>query len=169
MVKWYPTEDFKKTKTREEQKPTRLRGGITPGQVLILLAGKHQGKRVVFLKQLESGLLLVTGPYKLNGVALKRIPQAYTVPTSTKIDITGLDTSSINDAFFAKEKKKAAKSEEQFFVAKPAKKEVPEFKKAAQKNLDSSIVSAISDPLVKKYLSTKFRLRNGMYPHLLKF
>ncbi|CAG9329137.1 unnamed protein product [Blepharisma stoltei] len=169
MVKWYPTEDFKKIKTKEEQKPTRIRGAITPGQVLILLAGKHQGKRVVFIKQLESGLLLVTGPYKLNGVALKRIPQAYTIPTSTKLDISGLDTSDITDAFFAKEKKKAAKSEEQFFVAKPSKKEVPEFKKAAQKKLDGSIASAIKDPLVKKYLSTKFRLRNGMFPHLLKF
>ena len=169
MVKWYPTEDVQKVKVKRAQKPTPLRGKITPGQVLILLAGKHQGKRVVFLKQLEGGLLLVTGPYKFNGVPLKRVPQSYTIATSTKVDISGADFSQVNDAYFAKEKAKAAKSEAAFFTPKKEKKAFPEAKKAIQKKVDAGIVGKVADPLMRKYLKTKFRLRNGMIAHNLKF
>ena len=111
MVKWYSTNDEIKKKNKQEHRPTRLRGKITPGQVLILLAGKHQGKRVVFLNQLESGLLLVTGPQKLNGVYLKRIPQSYTIPTSLSLDVSGIDISRITDQYFKKDKKVQPKSE----------------------------------------------------------
>jgi len=89
--RYYPADDIKKPKKcRKTQNPTALRSSITPGTILILLAGRFKGKRVVFLKQLESGLLLVTGPFKINGVPLRRVNQAYVIATSTKIELAGL-------------------------------------------------------------------------------
>ena len=118
MVKkfdWYKADDEKTHFKRRTPKPAKLRHGVQPGQVLVILAGRFRGKRVVFLKQLESGLLLVTGPYRVNGVPLRRIPQKITLTTSKVISLEGVDTSKVNDAYFAHEKKKAGSKEEQFF------------------------------------------------------
>ena len=66
--KWYPVDKVSKplssSKTaRNCRKTAKLRSSIVPGSVLILLSGRFRGKRVVFLKQLSSGTLLVTGKY----------------------------------------------------------------------------------------------------------
>lgn len=119
MVKkfeWYKADDEKTHFKRRKPKPTKLKHGIRPGQVLVLLVGKFKGKRVVFLKQLESGMLLVTGPYKVNGVPLRRIPQKYTLATSKTISVDGVSgLEKVNDAFFKKDKSSKGTKEQQFF------------------------------------------------------
>ncbi len=119
MVKkfsWYPADDEKKHYKRAKPKQTKLRKNLVPGRVLILLAGRFRGRRVVFLKQLTSGLLLVTGPYKINGVPLKRVNQAYTLTTSTVVDLKGVDVSKFDDALFKRERKARKQGESQFFA-----------------------------------------------------
>lgn len=120
MVKkqaWYPADDEKKHyKKSPKNRTAKLRKGITPGSVLVLLAGRFRGRRVVFLKQLTSGLLLVTGPYKVNGVPLKRVNQAYTLTTSSKVDIKGVDAAKIDDVLFKKEHQTKKAGENKFFA-----------------------------------------------------
>jgi len=145
---------------------------VTPGTILILLAGRFAGRRVVFLKQLESGQLLVTGPLKVNGVPLKKVDQVYTIATSTKIDISGVKgVNDIKDGLFKKEKKEKKKKGAEFFVGeKEKKKEVSPARKEAQKAIDTQLNPIIAKvPQLKSYLSTRFTLRKGMFPHNLKF
>jgi large subunit ribosomal protein L6e len=42
------------------------------------------------LKNLASGNILVTGPYAINGVPLKRVNSAYVIATSTKVPLDGV-------------------------------------------------------------------------------
>ncbi|KAJ4802225.1 60S ribosomal protein L6 [Rhynchospora pubera] len=171
--KFYPADDVKKTRAKpKKNNPTKLRASITPGTVLILLAGRFMGKRVVFLNQLPSGLLLVTGPFKVNGVPIKRVNQAYVIATSTKVDISSVDVSKFDDKYFTKEKtKKAKKTEGEFFKSDEEEKSVlPQYKKDDQKAVDTALLKAIEAvPDLKTYLSARFSLRDGMKPHQLVF
>jgi large subunit ribosomal protein L6e len=171
--KFYPADDVKKPLlNKRKAKPTKLRASITPGTVLILLAGRFMGKRVVFLKQLPSGLLLVTGPFKVNGVPLRRVNQSYVIGTSTKVDVSSVNVEKFDDKIFAKEaEKKKKKSEGEFFESeKEEKKAYPEGKKEDQKAVDTALIKAIeSVPELKAYLGARFSLKAGMKPHELIF
>ena len=152
------------------RRPAKLRASITPGTVLILLAGRFKGKRVVFLGQLPSGLLLVTGPFKLNGVPLRRVNQAYVIATSATVDVSKADTAKFDDAYFraAEKKQRTKRSEEEFFAQEEKKKVLPAEYVANQKAVDAALLGGLSDTL-KGYLSTRFTLRSGDRPHLMKF
>jgi len=154
-----------------------LRKSIKRGTVLILLSGRFKGRRVVFLKQLESGLLLVTGPYKVNGIPLRRVNQAYVIATSTRVPITFKIPKVFDDRYFRKPKikktkQKAEKKKDDFEKKKKKKEknELPAKKKNIQKMFDKPILAEIKKtPYLKQYLETRFSLLDKQYPHLMKF
>merc|ERR1712188_226742 len=172
-TRYYPAEDVKKKLGNHHNttKQTKLRANITPGTVLILLAGHFKGQRVVFLKQLDSGLLLITGPYSINGVPLRRVPQSYVISTQTKIDISGVTIpGEVNDEMFKKPKVAKKKNDETFFEKEKTSEGVSDARKALQKKVDDKVVAeAGKTPLLKEYLSSKFSLKKGDKPHLMTF
>jgi hypothetical protein len=75
------------------------------------------------LKQIND-TILVTGPFKINGVPLRRINPAYVIATSTKLDLgkaSGLSLDKFNEAYFKVKKEKKGKSTEEEFFGEAAK------------------------------------------------
>jgi len=182
--RWYACDDVPRplaSSRRKAPKPTKLRKNITPGTVLILLAGRHQGKRVVFLKQLSgSGLLLVSGPFALNGVPLRRVNQAYVISTSTRINVSTVDVSKVDDAYFSRtadaDAAKAAflktgDSKTFFDDAKEQKtRAVSDRRKTEQSRVDGALIPIITaEPELKRYLKSRFTLTKNTLPHQLAF
>ena len=169
---WYPVSNLKSHFKRQCKAPkaSHISAPLTPGQVVIILSGRFRGRRVVYLKKLESNLLLVTGPYKYNGVPLKRVNAAYVLPTNTKLNINAEIAKNVNDKFFDKVDIERAK-EEDFFEDKEKKKgRISEDKKKLQTEVETEVKKAVDGvPMMKEYLRNRFALKNGDKPHLMKF
>ncbi|KAK7846960.1 large ribosomal subunit protein eL6-like [Quercus suber] len=117
-------------------------------------------------------MLVNAGPFKINGVPLRRVNQSYVIATSTKVDISGVNVEKFDDKYFAKEvQKKKKKGEGEFFEAENEEKNVlPQEKKEEQKAVDTALIKSIEAvPDLKTYLAARFSLKAGMKPHELKF
>ena len=176
--------------SRKSNSFSTVRKSITPGTIAIMLAGRFRGRRVVIVKQLpKNGPLVISGPMKLNGVPLRRVNSRYVIATSTKIDVSGVDTSKITPEVFQRAKaEKRVKSEGEFMgdkakktaeakakkTTKAAKKSVvSEARAALQKSVDAALIAAIKKDTQGKeksgYLRSVFTVKPGDAPHRMKW
>lgn len=175
--KYLPEDRHVRKVFHRNPKRVPLRSSITPGTVLIILVGRHKGKRVVFLKQLEkSGLLLVTGPLTLNSCPLRRIAQAFVIATKTKIDVSEVKVPDhINDDYFRRKnsKKTPNKGDANLFAQGHEEYTVSDERKADQKVVDGPIMEAIRKHPERKflfgYLGSRFALGKNQFPHKMIF
>ncbi|KAG5493496.1 hypothetical protein JIQ42_01864 [Leishmania sp. Namibia] len=172
--------------SRKSPEYTTLRKSCAPGAIAIILAGRFRGRRAVILKQLpHNGPLVVSGPMKYNGVPIRRIDSRYVIATSTKVDISSVDTSAITPEVFQRPKAgKPAKSEADFMgdkqkakAEKAAKKTSKAEKKTVvsdaraqlQKKIDAALIAAIKKDAQGKekagYLRSVFTVKPGDAPH----
>jgi len=158
-----------------KQNPPKIRKSISAGTVLIILAGRFRGKRVVCLKILEkSGLLLVTGPYKINGVPLRRVNPTYVIATSTKVDVSGVSKmmKNFDDEYFSRSKDGPKKEgEDDFFLGEaPRKAIVSDERKADQKKVDDVLLKVVAkEEMLEGYLAANFTLSANDKPHKMQF
>lgn len=178
--RYYPAYDIKAKAEAAPLKPTVFRPSLTPGTVLIVVAGRFRGKRCIMLKTLEkSGTIVVTGPYAVNGVPIRRVNPAYVIATSTKVDLSSIEIpSKLDDAYFkrskpAKTEKKKKDEESEFFSVDEDTSTTPvisEERKEDQVSLDNQLLPIIEQkPMLKEYLGALFTLTKGMKPHEMKW
>jgi len=173
----YPTKDPKPAGTSKNffsKHARKLRASLAPGALAIVLAGVHKGKRVVVLKQLATGLLLVTGPYKVNGCPLRRVNQRYLLATSTSVDVSGVKVpDNVDDKYFQRVKAEKTKKDGDIFDNKKEAYTASEQRKADQVTVDNQVLEAIKKhpegAVLKQYLKAPFSLSKGELPHLMEF
>lgn len=175
--KYYPATDVAvHKKARKTVRPAKPRQSLQPGTVVILLAGRFRGKRVIVLKHLPQGVLLVTGPFKVNGVPLRRVNARYVIATSTSVDLKGVDQKVLDkaseDGYFTSDKATRKPGEDSFFKQgeKPEKKETSKDRVADQKAVDKALLATIKkEAHLIDYLGASFSLRSSDRPHQMTF
>jgi large subunit ribosomal protein L6e len=145
----------------------------------------------VLLRHLGEGVLLVTGPFKINGVPIRRVNSRFVMATSTKVDVKGVDEKVVkklsDPKYFARAAKDKKKGEEAFFkqgekpevwrtlkvwgwLMRAQKKPVDKSRVEDQKAVDKAIIAAVKKTeMLESYLSSSFSLRHGQRPHEMVF
>ncbi len=141
------------------------------------------------VRDAQTRCLWCSGPYKVNGVPLRRVNQAYVIATSTKVELGNLDVGSLSDDFFKRAAKEKSKKDANEFFKEDKKvgdialslclcsyfsvvqtNAISEARKAQQKRVDSAVLPKVNAVQhLKHYLGAKFSLTDNLLPHAMKF
>nr|UXY87086.1 60S ribosomal protein L6B [Cryptomonas sp.] len=121
------------------------------GSVLVLLSTKFQGRKVILLNVTKTGLFVISGPYALNGISLRRVNPRYIIPTQVEVNIKKINTSVFNDDYFNTLKQSKKNKDECF------KNKVRMAHNLRQTYIDRCLIKEINKSLfLCAYLKTKY-------------
>ena len=123
---------------------------------------------------MPSGLLLVTGPFKTNGVPVRRVNQAYVIATSTKVEGIEAAVAAVNDkddSYFKRSAQPVDDKEQEFLDAgKVPAVSIADDRKALQTAVDNVVSAAVAKvDKLNDYLHARFSLSKGDAPHEMVF
>ena len=94
--------------------------------------------------------------------------QRYVIATTTKVPLTGVDVSKVDDAVFKREKADDAKDDDLANTAKPTV--ISPERKAMQSAIDTALTKNIEKvDMLSNYMKAKFSLSKNDKPHMMKF
>jgi ribosomal protein L14E/L6E/L27E len=70
------------------------------GAVLILLNPKFYGKKSILLNKTNDGFLVISGPYCINGISIKKIHPKYSIFTGLKLNLCKYNFRILTDRYF---------------------------------------------------------------------
>ncbi|VDP86133.1 unnamed protein product [Echinostoma caproni] len=118
---------------------------------------------------------LVPGPFKYNGVPMRRVNQRYVIATATRVDLSKVEIPKrVNDEYFRRmDLKEHKEPTEKFLVEETKKYSVSDERKEDQKIVDKQVTAAIKNhpesKLLHAYLRSLFSLGKRDYPHRMIF
>lgn len=122
-----------------------------------------------------TGLLLVTGPFKLNGCPLRRVNQSLVIATKTRLQLNDADLPErLTDDYFRRAKKaRRSRDSDDIYQKADTRYQLTEERKEDQKTVDRAVMAAISQhkdgKALKGYLRNLFSLKSGEHPHAMQF
>jgi len=145
---------------------------MSEGRVCVCLIGPYTSKKVIFLKQMESGLLLCAC---LNNGAIRRFPQKWLLCTEQQVhlDHAGVQKTlrDWSDSSFDVLKSESADDggDGDFFGKDNASKNVPAEFQSSTDGLIKAVEACIKDKYMTMYLKARFTLESDIPPHLAGF